>query len=127
MTTSALPKTMRALCLSAYDGRPESLRVTEMPVPKPGPGQVLVRVSAAPINPSDLMFVRGLYGVKKPLPAVPGFEGSGTVVAAGSLAGRILRGAKGGVHPHSKHERDVGRVRGGADGAVPAVAAADQR
>lgn len=99
MTTSALPKTMRALCLTAYDGRPESLRVTEMPVPKPGPGQVLVRVTAAPINPSDVMFVRGLYAVKKPLPAVPGFEGSGTVVAAGSLAGRILVGRRVGCIP----------------------------
>jgi NADPH:quinone reductase-like Zn-dependent oxidoreductase len=96
---SDLPKTMRALCLTAYDGRPESLQVTEMPVPQPGPGQVLVRVAAAPINPSDLTFVRGLYGVRKPLPAVPGFEGSGTVVAAGSLAGRLLVGRRVGCVP----------------------------
>src|SRR4051812_14523408 len=100
MTTSALPETMRALCLTAYDGRPESLQMTEMPVPKPAAGQVLVRVAAAPINPSDLMFVRGLYGVKKPLPAVPGFEGSGTVVAAGSLAGRLLVGRRVGCVPN---------------------------
>ena len=98
-TTSALPETMRALSLTAYDGRPESLQVTELPLPKPGPGQVLVRVTAAPINPSDLMFVRGLYGVKKPLPAVPGFEGSGTVVAAGSLPGRLLVGRRVGCLP----------------------------
>jgi NADPH2:quinone reductase len=99
MTTSALPKTMRALCLTAYDGRPESLQVTEMPVPKPGPGQLLVQVTATPINPSDLMFLRGLYGVKKPLPAVPGFEGCGKVVAAGSLAGRLLVGRRVGCVP----------------------------
>ena len=74
---------MLAVQLSAYDGSPESIHVVEMPVPRPGPGQVLVRVYASPINPSDLMFVQGLYGFKKPLPAVPGFEGSGTVVAAG--------------------------------------------
>jgi NADPH:quinone reductase-like Zn-dependent oxidoreductase len=55
---------------------------------------VLVKVAAAPINPSDLMFIRGLYGVKKPLPAVPGFEGSGTVVAAGSVAGQLLVGRR---------------------------------
>jgi threonine dehydrogenase-like Zn-dependent dehydrogenase len=47
-----------------------------MPVPRPGPGEVLVRVFASPINPSDLMFIRGLYGFKKPPPAVPGFEGA---------------------------------------------------
>lgn len=99
MTTSALPETMRALCLTAYDGRPESLQVMERPMPRPGPGQVLVRVAAAPINPSDLSFVRGMYGVKKPLPAVPGFEGSGTVVAAGSLPGRLLVGRRVGCVP----------------------------
>lgn len=97
MKTSELPETMRVLSLTAYDGRPESLQLTERPLPKPSAGQVLVRISAAPINPSDLMFVRGLYGVKKPLPAVPGFEGSGTVVAAGSVAGQLLVGRRVGV------------------------------
>jgi NADPH:quinone reductase len=78
--------TMRAVQLRAYDGNPESIAVVEFPVPRPGPGQVLIRVAASPINPSDLMFIRGLYGVKKPIPAAPGFEGSGTVVEAGSGA-----------------------------------------
>jgi len=80
----AIPKSMRAVQLRAYDGKPESIAVVEMPVPRPGPGEVLVRVFASPINPSDLMFLRGLYGFKKPLPAIPGFEGSGAVVEAGT-------------------------------------------
>ncbi len=74
---------MRAVQLTAYDGKAESLTVVERPVPHPGRGQVLARISAAPINPSDLTFLRGLYGFMKKLPVVPGFEGSGTVVAAG--------------------------------------------
>jgi NADPH:quinone reductase-like Zn-dependent oxidoreductase len=50
---------------------------------------------AAPINPSDLMFVRGLYGFKKPLPATAGFEGSGTVVETGSgFMARMLKGKR---------------------------------
>src|ERR1039458_7676674 len=81
---TSIPATMRAVQLRAYDGNPESVAVVELPVPRPGPGQVLIRVAASPINPSDLMFIRGLYGFKKPLPAIPGFEGSGTVVEAGS-------------------------------------------
>jgi NADPH2:quinone reductase len=40
-------------------------------------------MAASPINPSDLGFIRGGYGFKKSYPIVPGFEGSGTVVAAG--------------------------------------------
>jgi NADPH2:quinone reductase len=86
---------MRAVQLTAYDGKTESLTVAETPVPHPGRGQVLVRVSAAPINPSDLMFLRGLYGFRKKLPVVPGFEGSGTVLAAGGgLLARALVGRR---------------------------------
>ncbi|HEY1014326.1 MAG TPA: zinc-binding dehydrogenase [Herpetosiphonaceae bacterium] len=86
--------TMRALRLHAYDG-PASLELAEIAVPRPGKGEVLVRIAAAPVNPSDLLFLRGIYGVKKPLPAVPGFEGSGTVVAAGPGAlGALLVGKR---------------------------------
>jgi NADPH:quinone reductase len=86
---------MRAVQLNAYDGRPESISIVEVPVPRPAAGQVLIRVAASPINPSDLMFIRGLYGFKKPLPATPGFEGSGTVVDAGSgIMPRFLRGKR---------------------------------
>jgi len=91
----AIPDSMRAVQLLAYDGKPESIAVAEIPVPRPGPDEVLVRVFASTINPSDLMFIRGLYGFKKPLPAVPGFEGSGTVVEAGTgLMSRFLKGRR---------------------------------
>ena len=58
----AIPDSMRAVPLTAYDGRPESIAIVEMPVSRPGPSEVLVRVFATPINPSDLVFIRGLYG-----------------------------------------------------------------
>ncbi len=78
-----IPETMRAVMLYAYDGAPESLRVEARAVPRPERGQVLVKMSASPINPSDLMFLKGFYGVRKPLPVVPGWEGCGRVVASG--------------------------------------------
>jgi NADPH:quinone reductase len=91
----AIPDSMRAVQLTAYDGRPESIAIVEMPVSRPGPGEVLVRVFASPINPSDLVFIRGLYGFKKPLPAIPGFEGSGTVVEAGAgMMPHLLKGRR---------------------------------
>src|SRR5215468_4564735 len=84
---------MRAVQLRDYDGKPESITLAEIPVPRPEPGEVLVKVFASPINPSDLMFIQGLYGFKKPLPAVPGFEGSGTVVEAGArMSARFPKG-----------------------------------
>jgi NADPH:quinone reductase-like Zn-dependent oxidoreductase len=86
---------MRAVLLRAYDGKPESVDVAEVPVPQPGPGEVLVRLAAAPVNPSDLVFMLGLYGFRKGLPTILGFEGSGTVVAAGSgILPRLLLGRR---------------------------------
>jgi NADPH:quinone reductase len=104
MTAEALPETMRALCLTDYGGGPGALRLLERPVPKPGPGQLLVRVKAAPIHPADQLFLRGHYGAKKPLPVVPGLEGSGTVVAAGSLPGRLLVGRRVGMSAAQSQE-----------------------
>jgi NADPH2:quinone reductase len=86
---------MRALELREYDGQPESLVVVEKSVPRPRAGEVLVRISASPVNPSDLAFLQGLYGVKKALPVVPGFEASGRVVEAGAgFLGRRLVGKR---------------------------------
>jgi NADPH:quinone reductase-like Zn-dependent oxidoreductase len=83
---------MRAIRLSAY-GAPPSLALEELPGPLPGAGEVLVRMAAAPVNPSDLAFLAGTYGVRKRLPVVPGFEGSGVVVSTGAGA-EALAGAR---------------------------------
>ena len=73
---------MTAVVLDSYTGY-EGLRVVHRPVPKPGKDEVLVKVAASPINPSDLATLDGQYGFNNPLPIVPGGEGSGTVVAVG--------------------------------------------
>jgi len=78
---TALPDSMTAVILDDYDDGELSLETRR--IPTPAPGQVLVRLTASPINPSDLMFLRGLYGFRRPLPTIPGFEATGTVVAAG--------------------------------------------
>lgn len=50
----------------------------------PDPGDVLIRILAAPINPADLNTIEGTYGVKPPLPATPGIEGCGVVEISNS-------------------------------------------
>ncbi|HSV38977.1 MAG TPA: zinc-dependent alcohol dehydrogenase family protein [Nocardioidaceae bacterium] len=57
--------------------------LVESEAPEPGPGQVLVALEAAPINPSDLLLIRGWYGHRPALPATLGTEGVGRVVSAG--------------------------------------------
>lgn len=76
-----IPSKMRAIVLTHIGAVPG---IAEIDVPKPGPGEVLVKMYATPINPSDLAFLAGTYGIKKPFPVVPGFEGSGVVVDAGT-------------------------------------------
>ena len=71
---------MKAVVLTEPSAQP---KVATIPVPQPGPREVLVKMHSSPINPSDLAFLAGGYGIKKPFPVVPGFEGSGIVVAAG--------------------------------------------
>jgi NADPH2:quinone reductase len=83
MSPTQIPETMRAVELRSYEGGADALAVVDRPVPRPGAGQVLVRIKASPVNPSDLSFLRGAYGIRKTLPVVPGFEASGEVVASG--------------------------------------------
>ncbi|MCE9564842.1 MAG: zinc-dependent alcohol dehydrogenase family protein [Planctomycetes bacterium] len=62
----------------------EVLRVQDdVPAPQPARGEVLVRMLASPVNPSDLMYIGGKYGITPTLPATPGFEGVGVVEASG--------------------------------------------
>jgi NADPH:quinone reductase-like Zn-dependent oxidoreductase len=86
---------MKAVVLKDYDGTPQSLVAADLSLPPLSPGQVLIKLAATSIGPADLMFLRGQYGFTKPLPVVPGFEGSGTVVASGGgLMGRGLIGRR---------------------------------
>jgi len=63
--------------------------------PSPGPSQVLVKVSLAAINPSDVMFIKGLYGQPRRKGRPAGFEGVGVVVAAGDdAAAQALSGKR---------------------------------
>lgn len=89
----SIPTMMRALQLESFDG-PEGLHVREIATPVPRAGQVLIKMHAAAVNPSDLMFLRGRYGVRREPPTIPGFEGCGTVVAAGAGFGRVLVGRR---------------------------------
>jgi len=78
---------MKAIILPEYNANViramRSLQVAETGIPVPTGEQLLVRVAAAPCNPSDIAFMRGGYNIRKPLPAVMGFECTGTVLETG--------------------------------------------
>lgn len=92
---ASIPHQMQAVRLRSYRGGAPDLEVRAVPTPSPGAGEVLVKLSAAPVHPADLLFCRGQYGFRRALPTTPGFEGSGVVVATGGgLVGRLLRGRR---------------------------------
>ncbi len=73
---------MKAVVLQAV-GKSAQAEFLEVPIPKPGLGEVLIQMAASPINPSDLIFLAGANPLKRKLPCIPGFEGSGKVIASG--------------------------------------------
>ena len=90
---NSIPSTMQAVQLDEPNGQ---LTLREIRVPRLGAGQVLSRMAAAPINPSDLGSLSGLsYSGKRQFPFTPGLEGSGTVVEAGEgFMPRLLNGRR---------------------------------
>ena len=81
---------MRSVRFDRFGDPADVLRVEDVPQPEPQAGQVLVRMRARSINPSDLLSVRGLYGSLPKLPATPGLEGMGVIEATGDQV-RTLR------------------------------------
>ena len=71
---------------------PGKLSLIDTARPTPEPGQVVVKVRCAPINPSDRMLIEGTYVEARELPFIPGIVGVGTVVGAQGcgLKGRFL-------------------------------------
>lgn len=80
-----MPEIMNALVIENYNTNLiralSGIKMMEIPVPVVSRGQVLIKVDAAPVNPSDIAFLRGGYNIRRTLPAVPGFEGAGTIVS----------------------------------------------
>jgi len=78
--------TMRAAVFETA-GKPEDvLQLRTVPVPTPGPGEVLVKIEARPIQPADFMFIGGRYRIKPQYPQIAGLEGFGAVIASGAGA-----------------------------------------
>jgi len=74
-------------------GRPEAaVFLEDFELPAPGAGEAVVRMRAAPVNPADLNYIEGTYGIKPELPAAAGLEGFGVVEAVGDGVKDVAEG-----------------------------------
>jgi propanol-preferring alcohol dehydrogenase len=89
-----MPATMKAAVARDY-GQP--LRIEEVPVPEPGPGQVVVRVSRCGVCHSDVHAVDGDWPAKAKMPLIPGHEVTGHVAKAGQGVANFKEGDAVGV------------------------------
>lgn len=98
MDAPSLPRTMTAWTQSRYGG-PEVVAQSEVPVPAPRAGEVLLAVRATALNSADVKIMRGIpliarlsFGLRRPKTTVRGLDVAGTVVAIGAGAGVTLGG-----------------------------------
>jgi NADPH2:quinone reductase len=82
---------MKAIRVHKFGG-PEVLQLDEIADPTPGPGQVLVQVKAAGVNPVDTYIRSGTYAQSPALPYIPGGDAAGIVTALGQGVGRLKVG-----------------------------------
>jgi NADPH:quinone reductase len=86
---------VKSVLLRQHGDPADVLSLADWPVPEPGAGEVRVRITATPVNPSDLLYVRGEYsGVEARFPAPVGFEGTGRVDALGPGAAGFTEGQR---------------------------------
>ena len=75
---------MKAVRFDRYGEPADVLTVAEQPVPEPGPGEVRLKIKLSPVNPSDLLYIRGHYsGVAEHFPSGAGFESVSVIDALG--------------------------------------------
>jgi len=74
---------MKALLFENIGIPQEVLQLKEIDKPKPGPGEICVKVAKANIVPADIMFIRGMYGLRPHVPQIGGFEACGAVDSCG--------------------------------------------
>ncbi len=82
---------MKAIRVTEFGG-PEVLRLEEVPDPRPGRGEVLVRIHAVGVNPVDTYIRGGGYAIKPPLPYTPGSDAAGEVEGVGEGVTKVKPG-----------------------------------
>ena len=88
-----MSKTIKVVVYERHGNPADVLQIKTEPWPKPAAGEAVVQMRTAPINPADINSIEGKYPARREVPAVPGFEGAGTVVEADPNVSTVAKGA----------------------------------
>jgi len=114
-----MSKTIKVVVYERHGNPADVLEIKTEPWPKPAAGEVVVQMRAAPINPADINSIEGKYPARREVPAVPGFEGAGSVVEVGDNVSTIAKGALV-ILPHNIGTwREAGAVKASELVAIP--------
>jgi NADPH:quinone reductase-like Zn-dependent oxidoreductase len=106
-------KTMKALVLKRHGGLDSLELVRDYPVPEAGEGHVVIRVRASSFNYHDVFTVRGMPGIKVPLPVIIGLDMAGEIVEVGSGVAGWTPGDRVLVNPLNKKQGLMGEMLDG--------------
>jgi len=118
-------KTMRALVLKKHGGLDDLAVVADYPMPTAAEGHVVIRVRAASFNYHDVFTVRGMPGIKVPLPVIIGLDMAGEITEVGAGVARWKAGDRVLVNPVNKKKGLMGEMLDGGM-AEYCLVAADQ-
>jgi NADPH:quinone reductase-like Zn-dependent oxidoreductase len=118
-----MSKTMRALVLRRHGGLDELEVVDDYPMPQAGDGHVVIRVRAASFNYHDVFTVRGMPGIKVPLPVIIGLDMAGEIAEVGASVSGWKAGDKVLVNPVNKKKGLMGEMLDGGMAEYCAVSA----
>src|SRR5258708_23476692 len=118
---------MRQLQLLAHGEPSDVIELNTVAESALGQEDVLISMEAAPLNPSDFLFVRGMYGIRPAFPSPVGAEGVGRVAKIGSKVDAALRGNRVLILPTYEHGTWADEVLVPVPNLVPRSAEADPR
>ncbi len=104
---------MKALVLRRHGGLDDLDVVTDYPTPQPGDGEVVIRVRAASFNYHDVFTMRGMPGIKVPLPVIIGLDMAGEITALGAGVAGWKTGDRVLVNPVNKKKGLMGEMLDG--------------
>ena len=104
---------MKALVLRRHGGLDDLDVVTDYPTPQPGDGEVVIRVRAASFNYHDVFTMRGMPGIKVPLPVIIGLDMAGEIAALGAGVAGWKTGDRVLVNPVNKKKGLMGEMLDG--------------